>query len=1338
MANNNVYASIKIEGGLLSLDLIDRLRSNPDGMEGLSAEDYHLAGNERLNEIINRSWNRNCTLWQNFKTGQNKLSEKDLGTTLTRDSWLLHLLQELGYGRLTPAKSKEIEGKSYPISHMWQNSPIHLLGFRIPLDRRTPGAQGAATMNPHSMVQEFLNRSDECLWGIVSNGLQLRLLRDNSSISRQAYIEFDLEAMMDGELYADYVIFWLLCHQSRLEAEIPADCWLEKWVNTVQAEGTRVLDRLREGVMDAITQLGTGFLDHPANSALRESLYQGNLDKQDYYRELLRLVYRIIFLCTAEDRDLLFEKDVSSAIRSRYINFYSMHRFRELASKRRGSKHHDLFNQFKLIMRGLGQAIGLPSLGIPPLGSYLWSDKAIPNLIECEITNRFLLSAFRSLTLHREGTRLVRVDFRHLGAEEFGSVYESLLEQHPEMHIESRTFVLNEASGNERKTTGSYYTPTSLINCLLDSALNPVIEEATKQKHPEEAILKLKVCDPACGSGQFLVGAARRIAFRLAMIRCGEIEPPADMYKQALREVVSHCIYGVDVNEMAVELCKINLWLESLEPGKPLSFLDHHIKCGNSLLYTTPVLISKGIPSDAFEAIEGDNRKHVQILKRQNQEESMGQGSLFVNDDSNDLASLSQKLQQLDGMQEDTFQSQAEKERLHSIIMESKEYSKQRLIADTWCGAFVGIKNRDILKEGITQGIVDQVKKAPGDLSRALLQEIVRLSKQYRFFHWHIEFPDVFTVSNEEQSYPNIITGWSGGFDVVLGNPPWERIKVQEKEWFASRVPEITQAQNATARRRLINDLKVENPELLAAFLDARRQSEGESHIVRKSGIYPLCGRGDINSYAIFAELMRTIVSPTGRIGCIVPSGIATDDTTKLFFQDLMIKHSLVSYFDFHNSLGVFRGVDRNTKFCLITINGRAKETNKADICCFLGRVEDLDIKDRHYELSKEDIELINPNTKTCPLLRTFEEAEMTKCVYHRVPIFIKEGLNESNPWNIRFHSMFHMTNDSKHFRSQQDLVQQAWQLDGNVYIKGIKKSLPLYEAKMMFQYDNRFSNAVDTTSGQRIRGGSQGLNEEKHKDPRVYATSRYWVDEEIVREFSQGDKWYLVFRDITGAVANVRTTIATIIGDVAVANTLPILIGDLNKAFYPYILTNLNSYILDFFARQKISGLHLNFFVMKQLPIIPPECYQTDCQWCSNNNLGEWILGRLLELTYTSWDLLPFANDCGYHGTPFRWDEQRRFFIRCELDAAYFHLYGIERNDVDYIMDTFPIVKRKDEAAFGSYRTKETILLIYDQMKAAMDSGEPYQTPLHPPPGPPEIWPLPPGTPWPEHVHKI
>jgi hypothetical protein len=260
MSAATAFSTMRTEGSILPPDILSRIAAADQELGGLTEGAYHLIG-EKFGEATNRAWNRLQSAWLTFRTAREGMAEGDAGTTLTRERWLLPLFQLLDYGRLQIAKAQEIEGKSYPISHAWQKVPLHLVGCNVSLDVRQRGA------SPHSLLQEFVNRSEGNPWGMVSNGLRLRLLRDNVSLTRQAYVEFDLEAMMDGEAYSDFVLLWLLLHQSRFEGELPQLPWIEKWSQAARTEGVRVLDGLRDGVQQAIEALGQGALAHPANAA---------------------------------------------------------------------------------------------------------------------------------------------------------------------------------------------------------------------------------------------------------------------------------------------------------------------------------------------------------------------------------------------------------------------------------------------------------------------------------------------------------------------------------------------------------------------------------------------------------------------------------------------------------------------------------------------------------------------------------------------------------------------------------------------------------------------------------------------------------------------------------------------------------------------------------------------------------------------------------------------------------------------------------------------------------------------------------------------------------------
>jgi len=803
-STRRLFTTVRTEGALLPADLLGRIVEGDAALKGLTPEDYHLLPSERINEATNRAWNRAVGAWAAFQTARARWSPSDPGTSDTRERWLLPLLQELGYGRLTTARAIEAGGKSYPVSHVWGHVPIHLVGAGIDLDKRTAGVAGAARTSPHGLVQELLSNADEYLWGFVSNGLRLRILRDSVRLSRPASVEFDLEAMMEGEVYADFVLLWLLCHESRVEAAHPEDCWLEQWVQVAREQGTRVREDLRSGVRQAIEALGRGFLAHPANGTLRERLRTGALDAQAYYHELLRLVYRLLFLFVAEDRDLLLDPNAAPAAKQRYADFYSTRRLRHLAGRQRGSRHADLYAMLRLVLTALGDDHGLPGLALPSLGSMLFAcgqQSATPSLDACALANQDLLEAIRALAFVVDRSVRRPVDFRNLGTEELGSVYEALLELRPVLSVDGGQFALETMRGNERKTTGSYYTPESLAAELVKSAVEPVLEAAATRGDAERAILNLKICDPAAGSGHFLLTAARMLAKRLAQARTGDVEPAPAALRTALRDVISHCIYAVDVNPMAVELCKVSLWMEAVEPGKPLNFLDHHIKCGNSLIGTTRDLLGAGVPDDAFDPVTGDDKAVAREIKRRNKKEREGQLKLPFPASAPRLGNLAEDYRRLTAMPEDTPEQIHAKQREYERLAGQLGYDTSgRLYADAWCAAFFWPLDDGHEGDAPTEGELRKLEQSPWSASIFLKQEVRRLAGEQRFCHWHLEFPDVFHGSAGE------------GFDCVLGNPPWERIKLQEEEFFAQRAPKIAEAPTAAARKRLIAALPETDP----------------------------------------------------------------------------------------------------------------------------------------------------------------------------------------------------------------------------------------------------------------------------------------------------------------------------------------------------------------------------------------------------------------------------------------------------------------------------------------------------------------------------------------------
>jgi hypothetical protein len=1320
------FTTVRVVGGLLPTDVLGRVLAGNKDLGGLSSTDFHLPAGESPREAANRAWPYLLGAWKKYKEALAKLPEGDPAVGLTREKWLTVLFKELDYGRLqtTPPGGIVIDEKSFPVSHLWGATPLHLLGWGVDLDKRTKGVPGAADRAPQAMVQELLNRTNEYLWAMLSNGRTIRLLRDSTSLAGQAYVEFDLESMFDGEVFSDFVLLYMLLHQSRVEVPadgIPADCWLEKWRTAAAETGTRALGLLRDGVKDALEALGTGFLQVPGND-LNARLAEGTLRLEDYHRSLLRLVYRLLFLFVAEDRGLLLAPDADQTAARRYRDYYSTSRLRDLARKRRGGRHTDLWDGLRLVLQGLATNGGRPELALPGLGG-IFTDEPIDVVTDADLPNQALLTALRKLSIvHPKGSPHRAVDYRNLGAEELGSIYESLLELVPRHDRLDRTFTLENLAGNDRKTTGSYYTPTSLIDLVLDEALDPILDEKEREKDPEKALLGVTVCDPACGSGHFLVAAARRIATRLAAVRTGEADPTPKDVQHALHDVVARCIYGVDLNPMAAELAKVSLWLEAMEPGRPLSFLDAHIKIGNALLGTTPRLIADGIPDAAFDPIEGDDRKYSSSLKKRNKQEreqsasGQQQGGLFDEatiDVSNAhlRAQYAQAIDQSLKAADLTQLSAAEKR--YREARESLEARRARLVADTWCAAFVQYQQPGAI--AITQGTVEQA--ATGSHSEETEVEVDRLASQFNFFHWHLEFPDIFPVPDGGAT--NVDTGWDGGFTAMLGNPPWETVQMSEKEFFASRDQDIANAKTTAARKKSIALLEEENPGLFEEFLRESRRGQAENKMVRASGRYPLCAKGKINTYSIFAELFRSSIAREGRVGIITPTGLFTGVTTQDFARQCLEGRQLVTFLDFRND-DFFAGVTSapGVRFAVIVISGHSMNEDAKLLFNGHSVLESRDPR-RLLRLSPDEILLLNPNTGTLPVFGGKRDADVTVAIYRRHPVLVRDGDPNGNMWGVSFsQGLFNMASDSDLFRSAENLVDLGATFDGWAWAKGDHRWLPLYEAKMLHLYDDRFGTyeGVELEDGKGVRA-IPTPGDFDHDDPNFAIRARYWVDEVEVSKQSNArlsGNFLCGWRNVSDAVASARTLVASSLPLAAVGHSFALV---QRGADQPLLQVAWSSLVVDYIARQKLVGVNFTFGVMEQLAIPVPQEFHLAPPWLAFS-LADWITPRVLELVYTSFRIAPFARDLSDTGLPFRWIPERREAIRAELDAAMMHLYGLQRDEVEHVIDSFFVVRKYEERDYGEFRTKRLVLAEYDRMAKAAATGVPYESSLDPAPG--------------------
>ncbi|MBP1469018.1 hypothetical protein EYB53_025135 [Candidatus Chloroploca sp. M-50] len=897
----------------------------------------------------------------------------------------------------------------------------------------------------------------------------------------------------------------------------------------------------------------------------------------------------------------------------------------------------------------------------------------------------------------------------------------------------------------------------------------------------EAALLSIRVVDPACGSGAFLLAAARRLGRELARVRAGEDQPSPAQFRRAVRDVIRRCIFGVDLNPLAVDLCKLSLWIEGHAAGLPLSFLDHHIRHGNSLVGATRELVAQGLPDDAYKPVTGDDKATASSFRKRNKQErelhlkqGLVQQDLFAATAAAE-ASLAEALRALDEAADDSVSAVRTRAARYAALR--RQAYAERAKFDLWTAAFFQpLTPENARYVPTSKDLIDFDPAGEKTLMAAPIAEEVG------FFHWELEFPQVFDLEGKGEKakgkgekakgkgeddadaalVPLAFGLWpSHGFDVVLGNPPWERIKLQEQEHFVD-VPAIREAANKAARDKAITAWRNGDERQrarIALFDVAKQRAEAESRFVRVSGRFPLTAVGDVNTYALFAEHFRTLLAPTGRAGIIVPTGIATDDSTKAFFGDLVKQHQLINCYDFENREAIFPGVHRSYKFALLTMGTTSAPTR---FLFFATNVNHLADPQRSFLLTPEEIRLINPNTRTAPVFRTNQDAELTKKIYRRAPVLVDErqrakgkGQKEEdsgNPWGVRFMAMFHMANDSHLFQTAPG--------DGLV---------PLYEAKLLHQFTHRWATYASVP--QRHGGTEQGahdLSPAELADPTVSITPRYWVPTNAVAERLAGRwerGWLLGFRNVVRNTDE-RTAIFSVLPLVAVGHSAPLMFFDnkVSSTTLSCLVAIFNSLPFDYIVRQKVGGVNFTFGYINQLPVLPPSAF-------SPADIA-YIVPRVVELVYTAWDIKAFAEDvweevkrqkekgkseeerawaegllhelvyrnvaCNRDAPldrfpmppgisadgsvdfsllpstfclpPYRWNDERRAQARAELDARIAKLYGLTRDELRYILDphdvygpdfpgeTFRVLKEKETKLYGEYRTRRLVLEAWDR----------------------------------------
>jgi hypothetical protein len=1331
-------------------------------MPGQTATDYQLPLGMTANAAIARAWDAMLAAHREWHKALAKLPSGDAATRVTRDKWLLPLLYELGWGRAEVVSGGlsvdpgpgETTTPHFPISHRWSYPdaaspsawvPLHLLGAGVELDTKTASVTARA---PQSMLQDYLNREPRALWAILSNGCKLRLLRDASALARQSYVEFDLDEIFTNQLYADFRLLFLTAHATRFaprltdtskkpaaapddeespdEVELPAgrldNCWLERWRVQAIDIGSRARLNLQHGIASALQLLGNGFLVCPENISLREALTNTHDADRELHRALLRIAYRLIVLFVVEQRGLIHTTDVPDAARKRYTDYFSAQRLRELAATHAGTRHTDLWEAHQIVTDALAGE-GLPELGLSGLGASLFSRDFLGILNGARLPNHAFLAAIKELSYIDDPiTGSPRpVDYLNLDSEEFGGMYEGLLAYSPLYHPAEHSFTVTVTAGNERKKSGSYYTPSELIDVVLAEALDPLIDEARHAPNPEKALLGLTVVDPACGSGHFLVAAARRLGAALAELRTGETEPSPTSMQSATADVIERCIFGVDLNDLALEITKVALWLEAFDASRPFPFLDAHFRVGNALLGTTPALLKRNIPDTAFAALGDDDKDWTAKLKARNKAERQADADQLTLDFGPETLNVGTSTFHKAAQEADTgTAADLSKLRARADAWRKLETDPDliaaKLVADAWCAAFVQPKIKGgghTSGPGITHATLRTLSENPQAVPESVVRLIRKLARQYRFFHWHLEFPGTFTVGEAEGVEAS--TGWSGGFSCVIGNPPWERVKIQDKEFFGNLGrTDIEGAATAAIREPMINALADTDPHLHRSYLDALRQSDATAHLLLKSGRYPLTGQGDVNTYSVFAETMRTVAGPTGTAGILTPTGLATDKTTAPFFADTLSAKRLYAFYDFENEDKIFRDVDHRVRFAMTVMTGtqrRVKRTRFAFLTRHIG-----DLASRRFALAPDEVLKMNPNTGTLPMFRSRVDADITLGIYDRHPVLIRDDDPDGNPWGLSFARLFDMANDSGLFQQPQDLADAKF--NGWSYKRGSKEYVPLYEAKMLSHFDHRFSTYRGATQAQLNVGSLPRPSEQEHNDPDMEPLARYWVERTQVSAKLEGRwqrVWLLGWRDVARS-SDSRTFVPSVLPASAVGDKFLLGFPEI-PARAAQLHAVWSSMAFDYVARQKISGAAMKYFLVKQLACPAPDIFDQSAAWHHDETLAEWVRLYVLELSYTSWRLKPYAEDLGDNGPPFHWDPQRRALLRADLDAAFLHVYGLNRTEAEHVLDSFPVARKYDERDFGEYRTKRLVLEAYGRMAKAIAEGGNGWCPLTDPP---------------------
>ncbi len=765
-------------------------------------------------------------------------------------------------------------------------------------------------------------------WCFCVNGPVVRVIDTRRTYSRR-FIEFDLGVTLDDA--ASFVLFWhLLCAAAFTSATAPA---LDQAIRASELHRSAVRASLQRGVHDALGRLMAAFAAGPGR---RQPAAGAVLD------DSLIVIYRVLFLLFAEARGLVPRWHPA------YERSYTIEALRDPIE--RDPHPAGLWESLQAISRLAHQGCRAGSLRVTAFNGRLFSPAHAPLAETAALDDGRVREAMIALTTRSERGARRRISFADLGVEQLGGVYERLLDFDPAWTGGPRASIAL-VPGDRRRAAGAFYTPRFLTEYLVRRTLAPLVQDL-----PAERILSIRVLDPSMGSGAFLVASCRYLAsaYEAALVRDGSASTSdlGDADRAGFRRLVAQrCLFGVDLNPMAVQLGRLSLWLATLAADRPLTFLDHHLRTGNSLAGATLEDVAchpPGVPRRLASLPLFDDSDAAAALGR--------------------AASARLSITMLPG---ETIDQVREKERLLAGVG-GGPLGRWKTAADLWCAGWVGEpwgNRRGGHYGALLDQILDRACVLPAHLSAPLLAAARDAAARDRFFHWTLEFPEVFFDADGRPLE-------NAGFDAVICNPPWEIL---------------------------------------------RGRSGGGSPLqtfVRTSGIYRLRGGGHINLFQLFVERALSLVRRGGRFGFVLPAGFASDHGCAALRRHLLGRTSVDSFLSLENRDGLFP-IHRGLKFLLVS--GATGGSTSTIACRFavrspetLDELADTGVDPAAVPVRRALIDRLTGDQAAIPELRTVADVELVSRLAWAFPM-----LGDPEGWHLSFGRELNATDDRRHFVAQ-------------------------------------------------------------------------------------------------------------------------------------------------------------------------------------------------------------------------------------------------------------------------------------------------------------------------------